>query len=305
MCGAVFIYSVFCKIHAFSQVPVIGRSLGSEKTPDHPDASTSSVQDSHELPLSPISEASSGYFSTSVSTATLSDVSAASGDLTPSPNTYDTSRRGADECEHGPVSPAETGLQHDEAPQQNPNPKDLQPASRNGVPGSHTETKLVTVPPLVPKAATDYAFSLQKVRPSNLKSFSPILPENEKEKREGGRTEGSSDETIRDAELPHWLRLGESVAVANSKCGTVRYVGHADFSEGIWVGVELDTPTGQSKTRTAASSSSSGILTKYITMHRLRANKTSMWHLNNNSLMILECLQKYFYFIISQFKNLK
>lgn len=225
-------------------MPVIGRSLGSEKTLDNSDASTSSVQDPHEMPLSPISEASSGYFSTSVSTATLSDVSAASGDLMPSPNAYDTSRRGADVREDVSGSAAETGLKRDKGPQQDPNTKDQQPAHRNGVPCSHSEAKLV--PTLVPKAATDHAFSLQRVKPSNLKSFSPILPEDEKEKREGGRTESRSDKTSRDGEPPHWLRVGESVMVANSKCGTVRYVGHTDFSEGIWVGVELDTPAGQS-----------------------------------------------------------
>lgn len=211
------------------------------------------MQDSHELPLSPVSEASSGYFSTSVSMATLSDVSAASGDLTPSLNTH-----GADEFKDDTVSLAETGQKRDEESQQNLYSKDPQPTPRNGVPNSHSQANLVTVPYLVPKAATDYTFSLQRVKPSNLKSFSPILPEDVKEKEERGRAEGSSDQMNRDPELPCWLRVGESVMVANSKRGTVRYVGYTDFSEGIWVGVELDAPAGQSCISVHHATSSAG-----------------------------------------------
>lgn len=46
--------------------------------------------------------------------------------------------------------------------------------------------------------------------------------------------------------LPEWLREGAHVTVGSNKAGTVRYVGAAQFAEGVWVGVELDTPVGRS-----------------------------------------------------------
>ncbi|XP_049319815.1 kinesin-like protein KIF13B isoform X3 [Astyanax mexicanus] len=256
-------------------VPVIGRSPGPEKPSDSPDAPPSSMHDSHDLPLSPISEASSGYFSTSVSTATLSDVSTACGDLTPTPAAHaspDSARQTVEEGEDGlstPVNssipPAEAGLKWGSADllrkeeiQQTLNPKDSQAASRNGVSSCHTEIKLTVIPPLVPKAATDHPFSLQRVKPSDLKSFNRILGD-EKEEHGGKVSAGhpqpanslekleiTSDEELgRNADLPRWLKVGESVTVAGSKCGTVRYIGLTDFSDGIWVGVELDSPAGK------------------------------------------------------------
>uniref|UniRef100_A0A8B9LK62 Kinesin family member 13Ba n=1 Tax=Astyanax mexicanus TaxID=7994 RepID=A0A8B9LK62_ASTMX len=242
-------------------VPVIGRSPGPEKPSDSPDAPPSSMHDSHDLPLSPISEASSGYFSTSVSTATLSDVSTACGDLTPTPAAHaspDSARQTVEEGEDGlstPVNssipPAEAGLKWGSADllrkeeiQQTLNPKDSQAASRNGVSSCHTEIKLTVIPPLVPKAATDHPFSLQRVKPSDLKSFNRILGDEKEE--HGGKLEITSDvELGRNADLPRWLKVGESVTVAGSKCGTVRYIGLTDFSDGIWVGVELDSPAGK------------------------------------------------------------
>ncbi|CAN8009162.1 unnamed protein product, partial [Ixodes pacificus] len=45
---------------------------------------------------------------------------------------------------------------------------------------------------------------------------------------------------------PPWLVVGESVMISPyNKTGAVAFVGRTQFSPGLWVGVELDTPTGR------------------------------------------------------------
>uniref|UniRef100_A0A4W3HSG2 Kinesin family member 13A n=1 Tax=Callorhinchus milii TaxID=7868 RepID=A0A4W3HSG2_CALMI len=44
--------------------------------------------------------------------------------------------------------------------------------------------------------------------------------------------------------IPSWVTPGELVSIGN-KIGTIRYVGAVDFSAGIWIGVELETPAGK------------------------------------------------------------
>lgn len=53
------------------------------------------------------------------------------------------------------------------------------------------------------------------------------------------------DERNHDNTLPNWLIEGAYVTVGSNKAGTVRYVGVTQFAEGVWVGVELDTPVGR------------------------------------------------------------
>lgn len=233
----------------------MGKSPASDRHSDAPDAPPF-MHDPHDLPLSPISEASSGYFSTSVSTATLSDVSIACGDLTPTPNTQAvpvTSRQRGDDiedCLPTPVNasaPVEAGLRSDRRKEE-----DTQAAHRNGVTTSQQEVQLHANPPLVSSTSTDNPFSLQKVKANELRSFTNILGDG------GGKATTMQTQQINSLEKMEitfedvepkelaWLKVGGRVTVGTSKSGTVRYIGPVHFSEGVWVGVELDTPSGLS-----------------------------------------------------------
>ncbi|XP_061621373.1 kinesin-like protein KIF13B isoform X2 [Phyllopteryx taeniolatus] len=132
-----------------------------ERRPDPTDAPPLLVHDPHDnTPLSPLSQSSSGYFSASVSTATLSDV------LQPSSSSSSL------------LLAADTALA----------------GNHEGVTARHF---------------------LSEQKPPD------------------------------DPAVPAWLTDGAHVAVGSSKAGTVRYVGAAHFGEGVWVGVELDSPTGK------------------------------------------------------------
>lgn len=223
--------------------------VGKSTPSDGPDApSSSSSHDLHDLPLSPISEASSGYFSTSISTATLSDVSVACGDLAPTPNTHVSPvapRHGGENSEDCLVNPVnasvvEAGLKSDPV-----NLKNTQGARRNGVATSQHEAHV--------SAAADSPFSVQKVRANELRSFNNIIGQDKagdgdekattQQRNTAEKLEITFDEAAEPKELA-WLKVGGRVTVGSSKSGTVRYVGPTHFSEGVWVGVELDTPSG-------------------------------------------------------------
>uniref|UniRef100_A0A8C3XV52 Kinesin family member 13B n=1 Tax=Chelydra serpentina TaxID=8475 RepID=A0A8C3XV52_CHESE len=118
-------------------------------------------------------------------------------------------------------------------------------------------------------SATASPFKIQKVRTSELKSFTCMLggdsgcsssteEEKEREKnqvtaqglsRNGAETADEKLEVASDSEdaneIPEWLKEGEYVTVGTNKTGTIRYVGPTDFQEGTWVGVELDLPSGK------------------------------------------------------------
>lgn len=101
------------------------------------------------------------------------------------------------------------------------------------------------------KPPTSNPFKIQKIKASGLKSFKGILQEAEEELDKVDVDPLEKLEMLSDTEegheegaLPDWLKEDEYVSVGSSKNGTVRYIGPADFAEGIWVGVELDVPAG-------------------------------------------------------------
>uniref|UniRef100_A0A8C5IUW6 Kinesin family member 13B n=1 Tax=Junco hyemalis TaxID=40217 RepID=A0A8C5IUW6_JUNHY len=159
----------------------------------------SPAQDCQEGPPSPLSEASSGYFSHSVSTATLSEALAAGSDA------------GA---QLGAPTPA----------------------------GSDCPAPAGAQLPADPSAAAASPFRIQKVKTSELRSFTSMLGSDPtsslgtEEQQEGEKNAN---------EIPEWLKEGEYVTVGTNKTGTVRYIGPTDFQEGTWVGVELDFPAGK------------------------------------------------------------
>uniref|UniRef100_A0A8C3AJG6 Kinesin family member 13B n=1 Tax=Cyclopterus lumpus TaxID=8103 RepID=A0A8C3AJG6_CYCLU len=173
------------------------------------------VHDPHDItPLSPLSQSSSGYFSSSVSTVTLSDV------LQPSSSSSS-------------LLAAEAAL---------PTNPQRQGAYRNDVVTSPSQcgTKTAAVAPPASHSSANH----NNGTPEN--SF----PEHELVNSGGGGFERleifmDDDECSQDDVLPDWLTEGAYVTVGSNKAGTVRYVGMTQFAEGLWVGVELDTPVGK------------------------------------------------------------
>lgn len=175
------------------------------------------MHDPHDT--TPLSQSSSGYFSSSVSTVTLCDVlqtSSSSSSLLAADNTIPT------------------------------NPQQQQSTDRNNVVNSPSQcgAKLTAV---VPTSASRSSVNHNIVAAKN--SYS----EHKQVNLGGGNGEGferleifvEDEECSQDNELPDWLTEGAYVTVGSNKAGTVRYVGVTQFAEGVWVGVELDTPVGR------------------------------------------------------------
>ncbi|KAM6433120.1 kinesin-like protein KIF13B [Rhynochetos jubatus] len=318
-----------------------------EKTPKVPfqqPTGDPQAQDSQEGPPSPLSEASSGYFSHSVSTATLSEALAAGNDAVAQPGGQmpavsdfpapavpqvssdlpghsDTSSEsclgtkresvatfGLQSAHARPKDSAE--VNGNDALKSKPCTSSVTPSEQASDASVATDAKtyLSTSTPkqeLLSKQSVESAgqarkkemasgaselgfskpqihpdqfsqpgvaaspFKIQKVKTSELKSFTSILGTdptcslNTEEQQEGEKSASAARglnhngsemaeeklEVTSDSEdaneVPEWLREGEYVTVGANKTGTVRYIGPTDFQEGTWVGVELDLPSGK------------------------------------------------------------
>uniref|UniRef100_A0A3P9GYX6 Kinesin family member 13Bb n=1 Tax=Oryzias latipes TaxID=8090 RepID=A0A3P9GYX6_ORYLA len=228
--------SIFCCFlhHVFSQVPVKESVPADIPMENHgsvplPPPIVPEVDD-----LSSCLVSDSGYMSTSVSTATLSD------------------------------SPPEGQLKLDTS---SPSNISLLPSASEEVAFSDSFAKADPPPPQSTKAASSAAnpFKIQKVKSSDLKSFQQMVGEEVGTLAQVNRATSlgtglnlsvpttnleiisDSDEGDEDAcvALPDWLKEGEFVTVGTNKSGTVRYVGPTDFAKGTWIGVELEVPAGK------------------------------------------------------------
>ncbi|XP_041520307.1 kinesin-like protein KIF13B isoform X1 [Microtus oregoni] len=205
-------------------------------------------------PPSPLSEASSGYFSHSVSTATLSETFTLGLDTTGPGNQTPGSPPALSQ-----VTP-EPELAFLSCSKSHP-PALEEPQVLPATPSQSIELE-VPRPPLLSEPTSTVPtspFRIRKVRTSELKSFTGMLGgassgaeedplASEEPSHAGGQALGRLEVTSDSeeaSEVPEWLKEGEYVVVGTSKTGIVRYIGPTDFQEGTWIGVELDLPSGK------------------------------------------------------------
>ncbi|XP_033972659.1 LOW QUALITY PROTEIN: kinesin-like protein KIF13B [Trematomus bernacchii] len=202
-----------------AETPAILRPATKDRRAEFPEVPPLPLHDPHDItPLSPLSQSSSGYFSSSVSTVTLSDV------LQPSSSSSS-------------LLAADTTL---------PTNPQTQGADRNDVVTSPSQcgAKMAVVAPPTSHSSANH---------NNVSSENSVSEHKLVNSGGGGGGEGferleifvDDEERSNNDVLPDWLSEGAFVTVGSNKAGTVRYVGVTQFADGVWVGVELDTPVGK------------------------------------------------------------
>lgn len=199
-------------------------------------------QEGQDGPPSPLSEASSGYFSHSVSTATLSETLTLGLDTTglgsQTPGSPPALCQVTQEPELAFLSCTQSHPTDPEEPH-------IPPAT----PTQSTELE-VPRPPLLSEptpAVPTSPFRIRKVRPSELTSFTgmlggassgaqedPVVSEDPSHARGQtlGRLEVTSDSEDA-SEVPEWLREGEYVVVGTNKTGSEELLAQGDYEKGV------------------------------------------------------------------------
>ncbi|KFM10328.1 Kinesin-like KIF13B, partial [Aptenodytes forsteri] len=246
-----------------------------EKTPKVPlqqPTGDIQVQDSQEGPPSPLSEASSGYFSHSVSTATLSEALAAGIDAVAQPGGQMPAVSDFPAPAVAQVSSSDVPGHSDGSSESCLSTKRERHARKKEMASGSSEVGFpkprIHPDQLSQPSIAASPFKIQKVKTSELKSFTSMLGTDptcslNTEEQQGEKStsaarglnhDGSdaAEEKLEETsdsedanEIPEWLKEGEYVTVGTNKTGTVRYIGPTDFQEGTWVGVELDLPSGK------------------------------------------------------------
>ncbi|XP_070377982.1 kinesin-like protein KIF13A isoform X1 [Dermacentor albipictus] len=124
--------------------------------------------------------------------------------------------------------------------QRRPQPSSVQPEQRQSYPAASTP------------ASIDMSSSVPELNlPRSSSPADGIGPASSSSSDENLSVSTTSDEALDGSSTaywtaPAWLVLGESVMISPyNKTGVVSFLGPTQFSPGLWVGVELDTPTGR------------------------------------------------------------
>lgn len=61
-----------------------------------------------------------------------------------------------------------------------------------------------------------------------------------------GLPDESDTRPVKEEALPEWVCVGESVLIRPSNAsGVIAFLGPTQFAPGVWIGVDLDAPTGE------------------------------------------------------------
>ncbi|KAM9783257.1 kinesin-like protein KIF13A [Neosynchiropus ocellatus] len=196
------------------------------------------------------STCTSGYFSQSASSATLSDVplslSESSDHLGLAPRGAHPAHAGGDAVLDDPPPDLSSSPEFSDFQGADADPPHL-PGGWSAEPPADPADAPAPLPAPGPSPALRGGEPLvREPAQGDLPHGSPCPSPNPGSAEPSG--DSSGDEGAPVAQLPDWMAPGEQVWVGKRR-GTVHYVGGVEFAKGIWVGVMLDLPVGECRRR--------------------------------------------------------